>query len=52
MQQVVSAMTGTTAIAFPLSSGLSSCSQLAKKELKSTNNQFTAIGCNVDKSGG
>ena len=40
MQQVVSAISGTTTTGLPRSSGRSACSQEAKKELKSINIEF------------
>src|SRR6185437_9703567 len=42
MQQVVSAIMGTTPIGFPRSSGRSCCSTEAKYEFRSTNSQLTA----------
>src|SRR6185503_201616 len=41
MQQVVSAIMGTTPTGFPLSSGRSCCSTDAKYEFRSTNSQLT-----------
>ena len=40
MQQVVSAISGTTTTGLPRSSGRSACSHEAKKELKSMNIEF------------